>query len=119
MVTSQLYQLQFDLTAHHTMQQLNTWNLEMSKNQFFAGTITRAYFFRLFSLFSLFTNYSFTEGFVILYSQGALGKLTSLGISYKFTPFGILIKYNKEMMARWNGILAVIWVLTIFIWLHI
>jgi uncharacterized membrane protein YeaQ/YmgE (transglycosylase-associated protein family) len=90
----------------------------MSKNQFFAGTILGLIgaFLGCFLYLALFTNYNFTEGFVILYSQGALGKLITLGSVINLLLFGILIKYNKEMMAR-GVILAVILlaILTIFI----
>jgi hypothetical protein len=90
----------------------------MDKKQFFVGGLLgfMGTFLGCLLYLSIFTNYNFKEGFTILNSQGALGKLITLGSVINLLLFGILLKYNKEMMAR-GVILAVILlaILTIFI----
>ena len=90
----------------------------MSKKQFFIGTIIGLIgtFVGCLLYLSLFTSYEMTEGFTILHSQGALGKLITLGSVVNLLIFGILLKLNKEMIAR-GVILSIILmaILTIFI----
>lgn len=90
----------------------------MSKKQFFIGTMIGfiGTFLGCLLYLSLFTPYQMKEGFTILHSQGSLGKLITLGSVINLLVFGILLKLNKEMMAR-GVILSVILtaVLTIFI----
>lgn len=55
----------------------------------------------------LFTDYDFTTGFNLMKSQGHFGKLVTLGSILDLIIFGILLKLNKEIMAR-GIIIAVI-----------
>lgn len=68
----------------------------------FAGTILGCILF-----IALFTDYEFTEGVAFLQSQGKLAKLVTIGSIINLITFGILLKVNKDMMAR-GVILAVI-----------
>jgi hypothetical protein len=65
---------------------------------------------------TLFTDFTFTAGLQILNSQGSLGKVITLGTIPSLALFGILLKLNKEVMAR-GVVLAVISIaiVTIFI----
>lgn len=74
---------------------MNKKNLLTGSILGFAGT-----FIGCFLYLSLFTEYDFKTGIVILKSQGSLGKLITLGSIINLVLFGILLKYNKEMMAR-------------------
>lgn len=49
---------------------------------------------------TFFTDYRLQEGFYILKSQGQLGKLIALGAILNIVVFFLLLKYNKELMAR-------------------
>ena len=75
------------------------------------STLAGSYFFILF-----FTDFTFIAGIQILKSQGNLGKIITLGCILTLIAFGILLKMNKEMMAR-GVVLAVIVlaILTLFI----
>lgn len=46
------------------------------------------------------TNYNFIAGIQILKQQGSLGKLVTLGSLLDLALFTILLKKNKEIMAR-------------------
>ena len=59
----------------------------------------------------LFTEYTFVAGIQILYSQGSLGKLITLGTLLDLVLFTILLKMNKDLMAR--GVVLSVIVLTI------
>ena len=48
----------------------------------------------------LFTNYSFQPGLVIMIDEGRLGKLITLGAVLNLFSFFLLLKINKEMMAK-------------------
>ena len=48
----------------------------------------------------VFTEYNFIEGIKILRFQGKLGKIISLGSILNFIVFFLLLKFNKELMAR-------------------
>jgi len=65
---------------------------------------------------TFFTEFKFTTGIQIMKSQGNLGKLITLGSILTLIAFGILLKMNKEIMAR-GVVLAVIAlaILTLFI----
>lgn len=61
----------------------------------FLGTLLGCYIY-----LSLFTEFEFTQGITVLKSQGSLGKLITLGSIVNLILFGILLKLNKDMMAR-------------------
>ena len=75
------------------------------------STLIGAYLFITF-----FTDFRFIAGIQILNSQGNMGKLITLGCILTLIVFGILLKMNKEIMAR-GVVLAVIVlaILTLFI----
>ncbi len=77
----------------------------------FATTLLGSYIFITF-----FTEFKFIAGIQIMKSQGNLGKIITLGSILTLVAFGILLKMNKEMMAR-GVVLAVIAlaILTLFI----
>lgn len=77
----------------------------------FVSTLLGSYIFITF-----FTDFRFIAGIQILKSQGNLGKLITLGCILTLIAFGILLKMNKEIMAR-GVVLAVIVlaILTLFI----
>jgi hypothetical protein len=64
-----------------------------------------------FLFMTFFTDYEFIEGVRILKSQGYLGKLITVGSLLDLAAFGILLKMNKELMAR--GVVLAVFVLTI------
>lgn len=69
----------------------------------------------VFLFLSFFTNFDFMIGIQSMKSEGKLGKLITLGAILDLVAFGILLKMNKELMAR-GVVLAVICIaiLTIF-----
>jgi hypothetical protein len=90
----------------------------MNKKDLFLGfiigiatTILGSYLFITF-----FTDFKFIAGIQIMKSQGNLGKIITLGSILTLIEFGVLLKMNKEMMAR-GVVLAVITValFTLFI----
>ena len=56
---------------------------------------------------TLFTEFDFINGIKIMKFEGKLGKIITLGSILDLAAFGILLKSNKELMAR-GVILAVI-----------
>jgi hypothetical protein len=62
------------------------------------GIIAAALGVYLFLAF--FTDYELLESFAILKTQGQLGKLIALGAILNLGVFFILLKLNKEFMAR-------------------
>lgn len=64
-----------------------------------------------FLFMTFFTDYEFIEGVQILKSQGYLGKLITVGSLLDLAAFGILLKMNKELMAR--GVVLAVFILTI------
>ena len=56
---------------------------------------------------TLFTNFDFISGIQIMKSEGKLGKIMTLGSILALIAFAILLKLNKEIMAR-GVVLAVI-----------
>ncbi|MBF2707901.1 hypothetical protein [Flavobacterium soyangense] len=56
---------------------------------------------------TFFTAYDFMAGIESMKSEGKLGKLITLGSILDLIVFGILLKLNKELMAR-GVVLAVI-----------
>jgi hypothetical protein len=69
----------------------------------------------VFLFLSFFTDFDFMIGIQSMKSEGKLGKLITLGAILDLVAFGILLKMNKELMAR-GVVLAVICIaiLTIF-----
>ena len=67
-----------------------------------ASTILGSYIFITF-----FTDFNFIAGIQIMKSQGNLGKIITLGSILTLAAFGVLLKMNKETMAR-GVVLAVI-----------
>ena len=49
---------------------------------------------------TIFTEFTYTAGLDILHTQGNLGKVITLGAIPSLAVFGILLKLNKEIMAR-------------------
>lgn len=64
---------------------------------------------------TFFTDFHFVEGVNIMKIQGQLGKLMTLGSILDLIAFAVLLRLNKELMAR-GVVLAVIViaVLTLF-----
>lgn len=60
-----------------------------------------------FIFISIFTDFDFITGIESMKSEGKLGKLITLGSILDLVAFGILLKLNKELMAR-GVVLAVI-----------
>ena len=64
---------------------------------------------------TLFTNFSFISGIQIMKSEGKLGKIMTLGSILDLIAFAILLKLNKEIMARGVVLaLIIIAILTFF-----
>ena len=61
----------------------------------------------IFLFITFFTDYDFLIGIQNMKSEGKLGKLITLGAILDLVAFGVLLKMNKEFMAR-GVILAVI-----------
>ncbi|MFV8331941.1 hypothetical protein [Flavobacterium sp. XS2P14] len=68
----------------------------------FVTTLLGSYIF-----ITLFTDFTFTAGIQIMHSQGKLGKIITLGTILTLITFGVLLKLNRETMAR-GVVLAVI-----------
>jgi hypothetical protein len=60
-----------------------------------------------FIFIAFFTGYDFGAGIQALKSEGKLGKLITLGSILDLVVFAVLLKMNKEFMAR-GVVLAVI-----------
>lgn len=61
----------------------------------------------IFLFVILFTDFDFIIGVKSMKAYGKLGKLITLGAILDLVAFGVLLKMNKEMMAR-GVVLAVI-----------
>jgi hypothetical protein len=61
----------------------------------------------IFLFVTFFTDFDFIAGIESMKSEGKLGKLITLGSILDLIAFGILLKLNKEIMAR-GVVLAVI-----------
>ena len=59
-----------------------------------------ATFLGTYIFFTFCTEYSFLEGVSGMKSQGFLGKVITLGAILNLVAFFILLKMNKELMAR-------------------
>jgi hypothetical protein len=60
-----------------------------------------------FLFISFFTDFDFLAGIQAMKSEGKLGKLITLGSILDLVAFGILLKMNRDIMAR-GVVLAVI-----------
>jgi hypothetical protein len=76
---------------------------------FIIGIITSLLGCFLFIL--LFTKYSFIEGVELLQADGKLGKIITLGTVLDLIVFWVMLKSDKEFMAR--GVILAVIVLTI------
>ncbi|WP_396167963.1 hypothetical protein [Flavobacterium sp.] len=61
----------------------------------------------IFLFITFFTDFDFLTGVQSMKSEGKLGKLITLGAILDLVSFGVLLKMNKELMAR-GVVLAVI-----------
>ncbi|WP_395048409.1 hypothetical protein [Flavobacterium sp.] len=66
------------------------------------ASIVGCYIFVIF-----FTDFDFISGIESMKSEGKLGKLITLGSILDLVAFGVLLKLNKDIMAR-GVVLAVI-----------
>ncbi|WP_367773286.1 hypothetical protein AB3G33_05685 [Flavobacterium sp. WC2421] len=90
-----------------------TPGIGMNKTDLFIGfllgllaSLLGCYLFIVFA-----TQYNFISGVQIMKSQGSLGKLVTLGSILDLILFAILLKSNKEVMAR--GVVLSVIILTI------
>lgn len=60
---------------------------------------------------AMFTDYGFIEGIQIMKSRNQLGKIITLGAILNLVMFFLLLKFNKELMAR--GVILALIILTI------
>lgn len=72
---------------------------------FFTGVL--ACVLGIFLFITFFTAFDFMSGIQSMKSEGKLGKLITLGAILDLVAFGVLLKMNKEIMAR-GVVLAVI-----------
>ncbi|MCL9806535.1 hypothetical protein NAT51_13445 [Flavobacterium amniphilum] len=70
-----------------------------------------ATFIGIFLFFTLFTDFSFGEGIRNYEAFGYLGKIITIGAVMNLIAFFILLKINKEMMAR--GVVLATIILTV------
>nr|WP_315251711.1 hypothetical protein [uncultured Flavobacterium sp.] len=61
----------------------------------------------MFLYITIATDFGFISGIQIMKSQGNLGKIVTLGSILDLVAFAVLLKMNKELMAR-GVVLAVI-----------
>nr|WP_315158388.1 hypothetical protein [uncultured Flavobacterium sp.] len=61
----------------------------------------------MFLYITIATDFGFISGIQIMKSQGNLGKIVTLGSILDLIAFAVLLKMNKELMAR-GVVLAVI-----------
>jgi uncharacterized membrane protein len=74
----------------------------MKKTDILIGVIIGfvATFLGTFLFFFCYTDYSFLEGVKGMKSQGYLGKVITLGAILNLVAFFVLLKINREIMAR-------------------
>ena len=70
-----------------------------------------ACFLGTFLFITLFTEYGFVDGLAILKSGGYMGKVITLGAILTLIIFFLLLKLNKELMAR--GVVLATFVLAV------
>lgn len=76
---------------------------------FFIGIIAAS--IGVYCFIAFFTESAFLEGYTVLKGQGQLGKLITLGSILNLVAFFLLLKFNKEMMAR--GVVLATLILTV------
>jgi len=64
-----------------------------------------------FIFIKAFTGYEFMNGLRTMHEQGVLGKVVTLGAILNVVLFFVLLKFNKEMMAR--GIILATIIMTV------
>lgn len=86
----------------------------MDKIDLFLGFIIGilASFVGSFLFITLFTSFDFISGIHAYKTEGHLGKIITLGSLLDLIAFGILLKINKELMAR--GVVMAVIVITLF-----
>ncbi|WP_310554374.1 hypothetical protein [Flavobacterium sp.] len=74
----------------------------MRKTDLLIGTIIgfATTFLGVVVFFELFSDFGFVEGVKGMKSQGFLGKVITLGAILNIIVFFVLLKLNKELMAR-------------------
>lgn len=90
----------------------------MKKSDLFLGILLgfATTFIGVFFFISLFTEYDFIEGITIMKSNNLMGKIMTLGAILNIIVFFILLKKNKELMARGIVLSTIILaVLTLFV----
>jgi hypothetical protein len=65
----------------------------------------------MFLYITIATDFGFISGIQIMKSQGNLGKIVTLGSILDLVAFAVLLKMNKELMAR--GVVLAVIMLTI------
>lgn len=60
---------------------------------------------------TFFTNFDFINGMYAMKSEGKLGKIITIGTILDLAAFGILLKLDKEFMAR--GVILAVIIMTI------
>lgn len=68
--------------------------------------------FGCFLFIAFFTDFDFVAGVQVMKSEGKLGKLITLGAILDLVVFTVLLKLNKEFMAR--GVVLAVIVIAIF-----
>lgn len=90
----------------------------MKKSDLFLGILLgfATTFIGIFFFISLFTEYDFIEGITIMKTNNLMGKIMTLGAILNIIVFFILLKKNKELMARGIVLSTIILaVLTLFV----
>ena len=72
----------------------------MKKTDLLIGVFIIASIIGSYVFIELLTEYNFIEGVKILRFQGKLGKIISLGSVLNIIVFFLLLKFNKELIAR-------------------
>ncbi|WP_264566480.1 hypothetical protein [Flavobacterium sp. N3904] len=70
-----------------------------------------ASFLGMFLYLTLIVHLDFMTGIQLMKTEGKLGKIVTLGSILDLLAFGLLLKFNKELMAR--GVVLAVIVLTI------
>lgn len=71
-----------------------------------------ACFLGVFIFIMTFTDYGFVEGINAMRAQDSFGKLVTLGAILNLIVFFVLLKFNKDLMAR--GVILSLILLAIF-----
>ena len=64
-----------------------------------------------FIFITFFTDYTFLGGIQVMKFEGKLGKIITLGSTLDLVVFAILLKLNKQLMAR--GVVLAVIILTL------